>query len=52
MTPIQFLTSKEHGCCTTGELLQMSKVDKPGVDTLKEWAKAEMKNKGIELTEK
>jgi hypothetical protein len=49
MTPLQFITSKEFGCCTTSELMAFAKVDKAGFETLKTWAIAEMGNRGIEV---
>jgi hypothetical protein len=52
-TTLQYLTSKEHGCCNTKELMQASVDDKKNgtndVQTLKDWARAEMLNKGIEV---
>jgi len=47
MTLLQFLTSKEFGCCTTGELMQYNKADKEGYLKLREWAIEEMKNRQI-----
>ena len=52
MTLLQFITGKEFGCCTTAELMAYSKVDKEGYTKLKEYARDEMKNRGIEVTEK
>ena len=49
MTPLQFITSKEFGCCTTSELMAYAKDNKPGFETLKAWAVAEMNNRGIEV---
>ena len=52
-TTLQYLTSKEHGCCNTKELMQASVDDKKNgtndVQILKDWARAEMLNKGIEV---
>lgn len=51
MTALQYLVSKEFGCCTTGELMALSKQDKTEMAKLKEWAVAEMKARGIQVTE-
>ena len=48
MTLLQFLTSKEFGCCTTGELMAYNKQDKEGYIKLREWAIEEMRNRGLE----
>lgn len=52
MTVLQYLTNKDTGCCTTSELMQLSREDKAYVTALKEDARKEMNNKGIEITEK
>lgn len=52
MTPMKYLTDPQTGCCTTGELIALSKANKSDMETLKRWAIEEMANKGIELTEK
>jgi hypothetical protein len=52
MTPLKYLTDPVMGCCTTSELIAMSKADKQSMETLKTWAIEEMKSKGIEITEK
>jgi hypothetical protein len=52
MTLLQYITSPATGCCTTGELMAYSKVSKEGYEQLKEYARQEMKNKNIPLTEK
>ena len=49
MSTLQFMTSPIYGCCTTGELLEMGKVDKPGFEKLKAWALEEMAKRGIEV---
>ena len=49
MSVLQYLTHPVHGCCTTGELMQLSKVDKAAYTKLRDWAMEEMKNKGIEI---
>lgn len=51
MTKLQFLTSKEFGCCTIAELMALSKQDKEALNKLKEYAADEMKRRGIEITE-
>ena len=51
MTALKYLTSPEFGCCTTGEIMQAAKNDKELLPKLKEWARAEMTKKGIEITE-
>ena len=50
MTALQFITSKEYGCCTTAELMNLNKDDKAGFNRLKEMAEAEMKAKGIAIS--
>lgn len=50
MTVLQYLTNKETGCCTTSELMELSRSDKPSVETLKKWAREECAHKGIELS--
>ena len=52
MTPLKYLTDSITGCCTTSELIALSRADKQSMETLKTWAIEEMKNKGIEITEK
>lgn len=52
MTALQYITSKEFGCCTTGELMAAAKNDSTLLETLKGYAVQEMKNRGIVLTEK
>lgn len=47
MTALQFLTHKDYGCCTTGELMNLNKEDKAGFERLKEMAKEEMTARGI-----
>ena len=49
MTTLQYITSPTTGCCTTGELMTASKTDKTILPKLKEYAEAEMKNKGMEI---
>lgn len=51
MTVLKYITSVDNGCCTVAELLGLGRVDKAAVDKLKEYAREEMKNKGIEITE-
>lgn len=51
MTWMKFITSPEYGCCTTAELIAASKYDPTLKNALKDWAIAEMKNRGIEVTE-
>ena len=51
MTALQYLVSKEFGCCTTGELMALSKADKAEMAKLKEYAVQEMKNRGIPVSE-
>lgn len=50
MTALQYITHKEYGCCTTGELMAISKANKQDMEDLKKWAIEEMKNKGIEVS--
>ena len=52
MTALQFLTSKEFGCSTIGELMQAAKQDTTLLAALKAYAIEEMKNRGIKITEK
>lgn len=47
MTPLQFITSKEFGCCTTSELMAYAKDNKAGFETLKQWAIEEMGHREI-----
>lgn len=47
MTLLQFLTSKEFGCCSTGELMAYNKQDKEGYAKLREWAIEEMQKRGL-----
>jgi hypothetical protein len=49
MTTLQYITSAEHGCCNTKELMELAKADKAAVETLKEYARQEMTNKGIAI---
>lgn len=49
MTVLQFLTSSQFGCCTTGELMAYNKMDKEGYTKLRDWAIEEMKNRGMEV---
>jgi hypothetical protein len=49
MTILQYLIHPVHGCCTTGELMSLSKSDRQGYDTLRKWAEEEMKLKGIPM---
>lgn len=51
MNLLQFLTSKEFGCCTTGELMAFNKADKAGYLKLREWGEQEMKNRGMVVEE-
>lgn len=51
MTPIKYLTDQATGCCTTKELLDLSRADKAAVETLKQWAKDEMSARGIPVEE-
>ena len=51
MTILQYLTSPSTGCCTTSELMAFSKIDKAGLETLKKYAREEMNNKGIAISE-
>jgi len=48
MSTLQYITSPVYGCCTTGELMALSKVDKEAMMKLKEYAAEEMQRKGIE----
>lgn len=50
MTALQFITSPIYGCCTTGELMALSRQNKQDYEDLKKYAVEEMKNRGIELT--
>jgi hypothetical protein len=50
MTTLQYLTHKDYGCCTTSELMAMSRANKKDLEDLKLWAAEEMKKKGIEQT--
>jgi hypothetical protein len=51
MTILQFLIHPVHGCCSTGELMALSKSDRAGYDLLRKWAEEEMKLKNIPLDE-
>jgi len=51
MSVTKFLTHPNYGCGTAGEIIKFSQTDKPGFDTLKQWAKEEMKARGIEVEE-
>jgi hypothetical protein len=49
MTVTKFLTSPEYGCATSAELIAFSRTDNAGFQTLKQWGKDEMQNRGIEI---
>lgn len=49
MTALQYITSPIYGCCTTSELMQLSKNDKEAMMKLKEYAAQEMKNRSIDI---
>lgn len=51
MTIAKYLTHPVYGCGTGREIIQFSQTDKEGFSTLKEWAKAEMALRGIEVEE-
>jgi hypothetical protein len=51
MTITKFLTSPEFGCATSGELIRFSQEDKAGFETLKQYAREEMRNRKIEIEE-
>jgi len=50
MTVLQYITHKDYGCCTTSELMAISRVNKKDMEDLKVYAAQEMKNKGMEPT--
>ena len=52
MTVLKYLIDPQTGCCTTSELMALSRDDKGAMAKLKEYAAEEMKNRGIEITEK
>jgi hypothetical protein len=53
LTTLQYLTHATMGCCTTSELMALSREDREkgtkNVDKLKEWAREEMTIKGIAI---
>lgn len=49
MTVLQYLTSKEFGCATSGEILALNKTDPDAVKQLRVYAIAEMEAKGIPI---
>jgi hypothetical protein len=51
MTVAKYLTHPVYGCGTSSEVIRFSQNDKPGFDTLKQWAREEMALKGIEVEE-
>jgi len=50
MTTLQYLTHKDFGCCTTAELMALSRANKKDLEDLKAWAREEMEKKGIEIS--
>jgi hypothetical protein len=51
MTVAKYLTHPVYGCGTSTDVIRFSQVDKEGFDTLKQWARQEMANRGIEVEE-
>jgi hypothetical protein len=51
MTVAKFLTHPVYGCGSSSDVIRYSQTDKVGFDTLKTWAREEMKNRGIEVEE-
>ena len=51
MTTLQFLKDEKFGCATTAELIALSKNDKDALAKLKEYARQEMENREIPVTE-
>jgi hypothetical protein len=53
LTTLQYLTSREYGCCNTKELMELAKADKINstndVETLKTWAREEMIGREIPI---
>jgi hypothetical protein len=50
MTLLQYLLST--GVATSAELIALSKVDRPGYDTIRRWAKEQAAHNGIAIEEK
>ena len=51
MTVLQFLRDPTFGCATTAEIVAFQKRDNAGFQMLKQWARDEMTNRGIAVTE-
>ena len=51
MTVAKFLTHPIYGCGSSSDVIRFSQTDKVGFDKLKEYAREEMKNRGIEVEE-
>jgi hypothetical protein len=49
MSVLQFLIHPQYGCCTTGELMALNRMDKDGYKKLTDWAREEMTNRGIPI---
>ena len=49
MTTLQYITHKDYGCCTTKELMELSRANKKDMEDLKAYAEQEMKNKEIAI---
>lgn len=51
MTPLKFIIDPIYGCATSGEVMAYAKNDKAGFETLKQWAREEMANRGMAVEE-
>jgi 2-keto-3-deoxy-6-phosphogluconate aldolase len=51
MTVAKFLTHPVYGCGTSSEVIKFSQTNKAEFDSLKQMAREEMKNRGIEVEE-
>lgn len=51
MTALQYIRDPKSGCCTTSELMALNKEDNAGYRLLMQWARDEMKAKGIPVDE-
>jgi len=49
LSTLQYITHPTYGCCTTSELMKLSKDDKEAMMKLKEYATEEMKLRGIDI---
>lgn len=47
MAPLKYITDPQVGCCTTMELINLTKANPKDKEDLVQWAREEMVNKGI-----